>query len=110
MKVIAYDIGTTGLKTCLFQLSGSESIHLIEGVVEPYPLHILENGGVEQEPHQWWEAMCTTTPKLLEKTGTAREDIKGISFCSQMQTLVMVDEKGTPLRPSMSCMDTRASQ
>lgn len=110
MKVIAYDIGTTGLKTCMFSISDKESVKFIEGDVEPYALHILENGGVEQDPEEWWAAMGKTTKRLLEKTGIGKEEIKGISFCSQMQTLIMVDKEGNALRRSMSCMDTRAGE
>ncbi|HZK01958.1 MAG TPA: aminotransferase class III-fold pyridoxal phosphate-dependent enzyme [Anaerovoracaceae bacterium] len=110
MKVIAYDIGTTGLKTCMFHISKTESVRLIDGDVEPYALHILDNGGVEQVPEEWWDAMSKSTKRLLKKTGIPKEEIEGISFCSQMQTLVMVDEKGNPLRRSMSCMDTRAGE
>lgn len=110
MKVIAYDIGTTGLKTCLFHISAEESVQLIDGEVEDYELYIMENGGVEQEPAQWWDAMAKSTKRLLEKTGVTKDEIKGISFCSQMQTLVMVDKDGVPLRRSMSCMDTRADK
>ncbi|MCK9218195.1 MAG: FGGY-family carbohydrate kinase [Firmicutes bacterium] len=110
MKVIAYDIGTTGLKTCLFNISDKESVQLIDGEVEDYGLYILENGGVEQNPTEWWDAMGKSTKRLLEKTGTDKSEIQGISFCSQMQTLVMVDKEGAPLRPSMSCMDTRADK
>lgn len=108
MKVIAYDIGTTGLKTCLFHISDTDSVQLIAGEVEDYELYFLDNGGVEQEPEEWWNAMGKSTKRLLETTGVDKEEIRGISFCSQMQTLVMVDENGTPLRRSMSCMDTRA--
>lgn len=110
MKVIAYDIGTTGLKTCMFSISDTEDIHLIEGEVEPYALNVLENGGVEQDPEEWWDAMGKSTKRLLEKTATSKDEIQGISFCSQMQTVVMIDRDGKPLRPSMSCMDTRAGE
>lgn len=107
-KVIAYDVGTTGLKTCMFSISPGESIHYLAGEVEHYDLHVLPNGGVEQEAADWWDAMARSTKRLLEKSGTAKEEIKGITFCSQFQTVVMVDEKGQPLRRAMSCMDTRA--
>ena len=108
MKVIAYDIGTTGLKTCIFDISEKEAIKLVASEVEPYELYVLENGGVEQDPTEWWDAMAKSTRRVLEKSKTKKEEIKGISFCSQMQTLVMVDKEGVPLRRSMSCMDTRA--
>lgn len=64
MKVIAYDIGTTGLKTCLFQISATESVRLIAGEVEDYALYFLDNGGVEQDPEEWWNAMARSTKRL----------------------------------------------
>ncbi len=70
----------------------------------------MENGGVEQDPTEWWDAMGKSTKRLLAELGVPKEEIKGISFCSQMQTLVMVDKDGAPLRRSMSCMDTRADK
>lgn len=109
MKVIAYDVGTTGLKTCLFEISREQSVRFVAGVVERYALNILCDGGAEQNPDEWWEAMCRSTRELLETTGVPKEEIGGVSFCSQMQTVVMTDEAGRALRPSMSCMDTRGA-
>lgn len=108
MKVIAYDVGTTGLKTCMFRISAEESVQYLAGEVEHYELHVLENGGVEQDASDWWDAMARSTRRLLEKSGTAKEEIRGITFCSQFQTVVMVDKAGKPLRRAMSCMDARA--
>ncbi len=110
VKVLTYDVGTTGLKTCMFSISADESVRFIAGEVDTYELHVLENGGVEQDPADWWNAMGRSTKKLLEKTGVSNEEIKGISFCSQFQTVVMVDEQGYPLRRAMSCMDSRADR
>ena len=104
--VIAYDIGTTGVKTCLFSLNGK--VRLICGVYASYRLYILENGGAEQDADEWWDAMCTTTRELLQKTGVSPSEIQGISFCSQMQGLVLVDKDGNALRRPMSYMDQRA--
>ena len=108
VKVIAYDVGTTGLKTCLFSISAEESVQYLAGEVEHYALHVLDNGGVEQDAADWWDAMARSTRRLLERTGTAREEIRGITFCSQFQTVVLVDQAGRPLRRAMSCMDARA--
>ncbi|MDO4545018.1 MAG: FGGY-family carbohydrate kinase [Bacillota bacterium] len=107
MYVIAYDVGTTGLKSCLFQIEKGQPIKLIAGEMEDYDLYILDNGGVEQDPQQWWDAMCVTTRRLLTESGIPKEDIKGISFCAQMQALVLVDREGNPVRNAMSYMDNR---
>ncbi len=106
MYVIAYDIGTTGLKSCLFSLG--DRIELVGGQYATYNLYILENGGAEQDTEEWWNALVSCTRGLLEKTGVDPGQIQGISFCSQMQGLVLVDEKGNALRRPMSYMDQRA--
>ncbi len=106
--VIAYDVGTTGIKTCLFTIE--EQVKLVGGTYGSYNLYILDNGGAEQDADEWWNAMCTTTRELLEKTKVAPKDIKGISFCSQMQGLVLVDKEGNALRRPMSYMDQRSEE
>lgn len=104
--IIAYDVGTTGIKTCIFEIS--ESIKLIDSAMEGYELFVMENGGAEQDPSSWWNAMCITTQKVLDNNNISAESIQGISFCSQMQGLVLVDRQGKPLRRAMSYMDQRA--
>jgi xylulokinase len=104
--VIAYDIGTTGVKTCLFGIS--DEIRLIASATADYPIYVLDNGGVEQDPDDWWQAMCRTTAQIFEKSSTPRDSIEGISFCAQMQSLVLVDKSGIPVRRAMNYMDTRA--
>jgi len=110
MYVISYDVGTTGLKSCLFDISRERGIINVDGEMEDYDLYVLENGGVEQDPEQWWQAMCTTTRRLLEEAGVSKEEIRGISFCAQMQGLVLVDRDGIPVRKAMSYMDNRSAE
>lgn len=105
--VIAYDVGTTGVKTCLFEIS--DKITLIDSAMGDYPIYLLDNGGVEQDPNQWWQAMCNTTAQIFEKTPIPKESIQGISFCAQMQALVLVDKNGDAIRRAMSYMDTRGT-
>lgn len=52
--------------------------------------------------------MCSTTRSLFEKTGVKPSEVAGVSFCSQMQGLVLVDKTGRALRRPMSYMDQRA--
>lgn len=106
--VIAYDVGTTGIKTCVFEIS--DGIRLVASAMEGYGLHMVENGGAEQDPYDWWNAMCNTTRKVLVENNIPAESIEGISFCAQMQGLVLVDKSGEPIRPGMSYMDNRAKE
>jgi xylulokinase len=106
--VITYDVGTTGIKTCVYLIS--DKITQIESSYAGYNLYILDNGGAEQDPDEWWEALCKTTKEVLKKASLHGEDIKAVSFCSQMQCLVLSDEQGRPVRRAMSYMDNRAQQ
>ena len=106
--ILAYDIGTTGIKTCLFRLK--DKISLIAAASEGYELYTFPDGGAEQRTSEWWDAMCKSTMTLFEKTEVKPEQIDGITFCSQMQGLVLVDENGKEVRNPMSYMDQRASE
>ncbi len=103
---ITYDIGTTGVKTCIFELG--DAIKLVSAASEGYQLYVFPDGGAEQDPQEWWAALCSTTAKVLSKCDVDVKDICGISFCSQMQGLVLVDKDANPVRRAMSYMDQRA--
>ena len=104
--VISYDIGTTGVKTCLFEID--KEITLISAAMEGYNLYTLPDGGAEQEPEEWWSAICATTKKVFSECSISPKQIEGISFCSQMQGLVLVDKDGKPVHRAFSYMDQRA--
>lgn len=106
--IISYDVGTTGVKTCLFSVD--KTIDLVSAKMAGYKLYVLENGGAEQHPDEWWSAMCTTTQGVLQETGIDPKLIEGVSFCSQMQALVLVDKDMNAVRPAMSYMDQRAKE
>ncbi|MCK9524280.1 MAG: FGGY family carbohydrate kinase, partial [Proteobacteria bacterium] len=106
--LLAYDVGTTGMKSCLYSCDGS--LELVASAMEKYPLHILEGGGVEQDPADWYHAMAVTTRQIIEASKVAVSAIKGISFCSQMQALVLVDEQGRAVRNAFSYLDQRAGE
>lgn len=106
--ILSYDIGTTGNKTCLYRFDGT--FRFIRGSLAEYPIRFTDTGGAEQDPEDWWKAMGRTTRDVLKGSGVSPERIEGISFCCQMQSLVLTDKKGTPVRPSMSYMDQRAGE
>ena len=106
--ILAYDIGTTGVKTCLFGVE--KTINLLASASRGYPLYIMEDGGAEQDGDDWWRGMCESTAEVFTKTDVKPEQVAGISFCSQMQGLVLVDENGVPVHRPMSYMDQRAQE
>lgn len=108
MYAITFDIGTTGVKTCVFEIS--DTIKLLGSASEGYKLYVFPDGGAEQDPDDWWTAMCNTSKKAVAEAGIDASLIEGISFCSQMQGLVLVDKDSKPVRRAMSYMDQRARE
>ena len=53
--VLAYDVGTTGIKTCLIEID--KSIKILSAASQGYELYVLPGGGAEQDPNEWWDAM-----------------------------------------------------
>lgn len=111
--VITYDIGTTGIKTCLIEIN--KEMKILASATEGYGLYVDEEtgvkGGSEQDADEWWNAMCVTTKEVFKKCKKIKkEQIEGISFCSAMQGLVLVDKQGKCIRRPMTYMDQRARE
>lgn len=111
--VITYDIGTTGIKTCLIEID--QEIKILASATVGYSLYVDDEtgikGGAEQDTDEWWDAMCRTTKTVFDKTpNVTKEQVEGISFCSAMQGLVLVDKEGNCIRRPMTYMDQRARE
>ena len=106
--IVACDVGTSGVKSCLYDVG--DTIELVASASASYGLSIDEGGRAEQDPQELWDALCDTTRQIREEADVDWTHLRGISFCSQMQSLVLVDEGGDPVRPTMSYMDQRASK
>jgi len=108
LRVLACDLGTTGVKTCVYAVEESGA-RLLSSSSAEYGLRFLPNGGVEQEVEEWWSALGRTTRQAIDRAGIRASDIGGMAFCCQMQGLVLVDGAGVPVRPAMSYMDQRGA-
>ena len=102
--IIAHDLGTSGNKATLFSTEGK----LIKSAVLPYDAHFFNVCCAEQDPADWWHAVCTTTRELLQ--GIDPEDVLAISFSAHMMGCLPVDAQGNPLRPSIIWADTRSTR
>jgi xylulokinase len=54
--------------------------------------------------------MAESTAGVFRETDVTPDQVGGISFCSQMQGLVLVDRDGVPVHRPMSYMDQRAKE
>ncbi|TRZ42502.1 xylulokinase [Robertkochia solimangrovi] len=108
MYWIGFDLGSSSIKAALIRSEDGKVI-----AVTQYPeteMHISspEIGWGEQDPELWWENACIASRKLIEVSGVASGDIKGIGISYQMHGLVLVDKAYKVIRPSIIWCDSRA--
>lgn len=105
--ILVHDVGTTGNKTCLYAIG--DGLKLVDASLVEYPLYVMDNGGVEQEPDEWWNAICQSTHTILNRTGIEPGAIKAMAFCAQMQGFIPVDQSGKAIYRAMNYMDNRGT-
>ncbi|NLU23263.1 MAG: xylulokinase [Clostridiales bacterium] len=103
--LIGIDLGTSGTKTVLFQ----------DGIVKAsasaeYPLMQKQNGWAEQNPEDWWYAVCQTLQSVLKSSDVHPTEIGALGISGQMHGLVMLDKNGEVLRPSILWCDGRTGE
>lgn len=103
--ILAHELGTSSNKAILTTVLGE----IVATVHQKYPLYHPKPGYAEEEPGDWWEAVCNTTRELLSSTGIRPEAIAGVTFSSQMQSLIPLAADGTPLSRSMIWLDGRSA-
>ena len=60
--ILAYDLGSTGLKSAIFDAFGQ----VVASKYETYETYYLRPTWIEQDPEEWWNALCNTTITLLK--------------------------------------------
>jgi xylulokinase len=103
--ILAYDLGTGGLKAALY----SEQGKYLDSLFAEYPILSARETWAEQSPDSWWSAFCRTTRGLIEKHGLDPPDIEVVSFSGQMMACLPVDRGGEPLRDCLIWADRRST-
>jgi len=102
--LLGIDVGTTGAKAALVSPDG----RLRALGRSEYGIHHLRPGWVEQNPEDWWQAVCLATRQALGNIPEARDRVLGLAVSSQAPALLPLSRAGAPLRPAMIWMDRRA--
>lgn len=101
--LIGIDLGTSGTKTVLFDTEGN----IVASALVEYPMYQPHNGWAEQDPADWRRAAFETLKTITDKVDASK--IRGIGISGQMHGLVMLDEAGNVLRPSIIWCDQRTA-
>lgn len=102
--IIAYDLGTTGNKATLYS---SEAV-LVASTFVGYDTYYFSNNCAEQDPEDWWRAVCRATGELLVKGKVEARNVACLSFSGQMMGCVPVTRDTTPVRRAIIWADQRA--
>lgn len=104
--LLGIDFGGGASKATLIDTNGNiVAEHSVE-----YPTLHPSAGYCEQNPEDWYKALCEDTKVLLQKSAINPNDILAIAIDSATHTAVLCDENGFPLRPAIHWTDTRSTK
>jgi len=102
--LLAHDLGTSGDKATLFTTDGE----LVRSVTYAYDTKFFNSTWSEQNPEDWWKAVCINNNILLE--GIDKRHVVSMAFSGQMMGCVVVDKNGKPLRKAIIWADQRSQE
>jgi sugar (pentulose or hexulose) kinase len=102
--ILSVDVGTTAIKTALFDERG----RLIAKATREYELATPTALAVELDAEQYWCAFKHTVAEVLEAAPGAAPTIRALGISAQGETLICADDAGNALRPAIVWLDNRA--
>jgi xylulokinase len=103
--VLAVDLGTGGPKAAVISAEGRIAAHAFEKV----PIALGADGGAEQMPQDWWDAIVTAARRAVADSGVDPAHIVGVGCTAQWSGTVAVGADGTAIGPSIIWLDSRGA-
>jgi xylulokinase len=103
MNVLAIDLGSTGVKVAVVDDLGT----VLGAAGEVLTMIVTGDGGVEQDPHEWWEAIGRCARRALDGSTVSGSDVSLVAVTSQYTSTVAVADDGRPLANAIMWMDGR---
>lgn len=104
--LMGIDIGTTGAKVALFDVTG----RTIASAGKEYPTAHPHPKHAEQDPEDWWKAIKESVQQVLSIGNIASQNIAAISISSMTITVLPLAKDGKPLYPAIIWTDTRSEE
>jgi len=104
--LLGLDISTTGAKALIIDERGG----VVASHTTPQPISQPKPLWSEQNPADWWEGIAASIKGALSEANLTGDAIAGVGITGQMHGLVMLDEGGAVLRPSILWNDQRTQQ
>jgi xylulokinase len=107
--LLGIDIGTSGTKALACDLDGK----VLATATAEHDIASPQPGWSEQDPRQWWSAVCKATRAVVKKADVKADACKGIGLSGQMHGSVFIADDGhetaEPLRPALLWNDQRTA-
>ena len=103
--VLAVDLGTSGCKTALVSRDGK----VLAWKYSEINTQLLDGGGAEQVPNDWWEAFLRTARSVLADSAVNPAKVVAISCSTQGEGTIPVDRYGSVLMNCITWMDMRGA-
>jgi sugar (pentulose or hexulose) kinase len=100
---LSIDVGTSSTKLSLYDAGG----RMLAACSASYALEIPRPGWAEQDPQEWWRAVCRLGPEIM--AGLGGHDLAAICVSGQTPLCVPLGTDGLPLRTAIVWLDRRAT-
>ena len=104
--LLGIDIGTSACKVAVFDKEGK----VLAAANGDYPVYYPQEGWAEQNPEEWWSAVCRATKETVQKAGIDSAEIAGVGIDGQSWSAIALDKEGKVLTNTPIWMDTRAQE
>ncbi len=105
--ILSIDCGTQSLRAILFDSHGD----LLDKVkIEYEPCVSPKPGWAEQDPEVFWNSLCKACKSLKERNPGLFARIEGVGVTTQRDSMINLDEQGSPLRPAIIWLDQRKAK
>ena len=99
---IGIDLGTSGCRA----IAIDEDQQILGEATVSLPTPALHGSQVEQDPQPWWAAVCDCLSELTQTIDPT--EVAAIAVDGTSSTILLTDEKGTPLGPALMYNDGRS--
>jgi xylulokinase len=104
---VGIDVGTGGTRALILDSQG----RVVSSATEEHqPFASPQIGWAEQHPEDWWHAAVIAVRKAIASANLNPEKISCVGFSGQMHGAVLLDERGSVVRPALIWCDVRTEK
>jgi len=103
---LTFDVGTTSVKTALFDTRGK----MLAKAIQNYSLDTPQVDWYEVEPEVYRQAVHRGFQETISRSGVDPKRIVSVCGCSQGETIVFLDKEDRSVRPAIVWIDNRARE